>query len=174
MGEHSQKVGEEPDGDVGAVQVPSQVMDLLKVKTVDHARGVRLSPASGSTGLFRQIPASMVTTSTAGAPYISTFRTMGWRRTGIACPTYGTVATCRSTVGVLMVASHGSTPARPVGWSLLVDPELLMSPLDLSEDLDFGPLARVTGKRLDEAADRASDAIAWQVSKSRGREVRTR
>ncbi|MFD0046997.1 hypothetical protein ACFVGV_17585 [Pseudarthrobacter scleromae] len=56
-----------------------------------------------------------------------------------------------------------SWPARPQGWSLLVDPELLMAPVDLSGDLHLGSPAEVTKKRLNEVSDRAADAIAWQV-----------
>nr|WP_255470863.1 hypothetical protein [Pseudarthrobacter sp. B4EP4b] len=61
-----------------------------------------------------------------------------------------------------------SWPAPPKGWSLLVGSELLMSPLDLSDDLDFGPPAQVTKKRLNEAADHAADAIAWQICRVAG------
>lgn len=56
-----------------------------------------------------------------------------------------------------------SWPARPQGWSLLVDPELLMAPVDLSGDLHLGAPADVTKKRLNEASDGAADAIAWQI-----------
>jgi hypothetical protein len=53
-----------------------------------------------------------------------------------------------------------SWPARPQGWNLLVDPELLMAPLDLSGDLHLGSPAGVTKGRLNEVSDRAADAIA--------------
>lgn len=59
-----------------------------------------------------------------------------------------------------------SWPTPPKGWNLLVDPELLMTPVDLGEDLDFGPSARVTKKRLKEASIGAADAIAWQVCRA--------
>lgn len=57
-------------------------------------------------------------------------------------------------------------PLPPKGWNLLVDPDLLMDPVSLNEDLDFGPPARVTKKRLNEAADGAADAIAWQICRA--------
>lgn len=56
-----------------------------------------------------------------------------------------------------------SWPARPQGWNLLVDPELLMAPVDLSGDLHLGAPANVTKKWLNEVSDRAADAIAWQL-----------
>ena len=59
-----------------------------------------------------------------------------------------------------------SWPARPKRWNLLVDPEFLMAPVDLSQDLDFGPPARVTKKQLKEACLGAADAIAWQICRA--------
>lgn len=56
-----------------------------------------------------------------------------------------------------------SWPAPPSGWSFLVDPDLLMSPVALSGDLHLGAPADVTKKRLNEVSDRAADAIAWQL-----------
>lgn len=61
-----------------------------------------------------------------------------------------------------------SWPGRPQRWNLLVDPEFLMRPVDLGEDLDFGPPARVTKKRLKEASLGAADAIAWQICQAAG------
>lgn len=61
-----------------------------------------------------------------------------------------------------------SWPGRPQRWNLLVGPELVMRPLDLSEDLDFGAPARVTKKRLKEASLGAADAIAWQICQAAG------
>jgi hypothetical protein len=61
-----------------------------------------------------------------------------------------------------------SWPGRPQRWNLLVDPEFLMKPRDLSEDLDFGPPARVTKKQLKEASLGAADAIAWQICQAAG------
>ncbi|WP_324644882.1 hypothetical protein [Pseudarthrobacter sp. LT1] len=56
-----------------------------------------------------------------------------------------------------------SWPARPQGWNLLVDPELIMTPVDLSGELHLGPPAGVSKKRLNEVCEGAADAIAWHV-----------
>lgn len=56
-----------------------------------------------------------------------------------------------------------SWPTPPSGWSFLVDPDLLMSPVALTGDLHLGAPADVTNKRLNQVSDRAADAIAWQL-----------
>ncbi|WP_415853395.1 hypothetical protein [Sinomonas sp. G460-2] len=56
-----------------------------------------------------------------------------------------------------------SWPALPPGWKLSVSAGLLMVPLDLSENVSFGPPASVTASRIGDAVRGAADALAWNV-----------
>lgn len=54
-------------------------------------------------------------------------------------------------------------PPPPPGWNFSVPTNLRMSPLDLSRDIDLGPVSQLRMSRLGEVTEAAADAIAWRV-----------
>ncbi|MFB9713943.1 hypothetical protein [Arthrobacter methylotrophus] len=59
-----------------------------------------------------------------------------------------------------------SEPAPPPGWRFIVEPELLISPLSLDTDIDFGSPASATPARIDHFVKGAADALAWNICKA--------
>jgi len=60
-------------------------------------------------------------------------------------------------------APSPSWPPAPPGWNFRVPENLKMSPLNLSGDVDLGPVSQLSAARLTEVAQAAADAVAWRV-----------
>lgn len=56
-----------------------------------------------------------------------------------------------------------SWPPAPPGWNFTVPENLKMTPLDLSRDIDLGPISQLSLTLLADVAQASADAVAWRI-----------